>query len=135
MRYAKRYAALPLLLALVWLQGCATIAGPYNAAETAEQRAFALYGTFVVFEERGAAIINDQTIDVDARRAIQRADAAAKPVADSMLEAALAVNDVRNQLDAPEGTLVTVTNNLENWVDRFEPLVTNLLNAIRGAKQ
>ncbi len=131
----KRYALLPIFVALLFMQGCATITAPYRAAETAEQKAFALYGTFVVFEERGAAVINDQRIDIDIRRAIQRADLAAKPVADSTIEAALEVQRIREQLDTDEDKLVTVTRNLEGWVDRFEPLVTNLITAVRGAKQ
>lgn len=134
MPYLRKYSIIPLLFMLVWLQSCATIAGPYKAAETAEQKAFALYGTFVVFEERGASIINDNRIDIDARRLIQRVDARAKPVADSTLEAALQVNEVRGEVGASENKLATVTANLENWIMRFEPLVTELVAAVKGAK-
>ena len=130
----RQYALLPLFFMLAWLQGCATVAGPYKAAETAEQKAFALYGTFVVFEERGASVINDNRIDIRARQAIQRADSAAKPVADSTLEAALQVNEVRQEIGASENKLKTVTANLENWIMRFEPLVTQLVAAVKGAK-
>jgi hypothetical protein len=130
----QKYSLIPLLFMLAWLQGCATVAGPYKAAETAEQKAFALYGTFVVFEERGASVINDQRVDLDARRAIQRADAAAKPVADSLLDAALEVNEVRQEIGASENRLETVTRNLENWIMRFEPLVAQLVSAVKGAR-
>lgn len=131
-RQTSGYIITALFLA-TWLSACATIAGPYKAAETAEQKAFALYGTFVVFEERGAAIVTDRRIDLDARRAIQRADARAKPVADSLLDAALEVQSVREQLDASDNDLETVTRNLEGWITRFEPLVAELVRAVKGA--
>lgn len=132
----RKLGIIPALLCLAYLQGCATVAGPINAAETVEQRAFAAYGTFVVFEELGAGLINDTRIDADARRAIQRADAVVKPIADSTLVVALEVNQLRGDLTAldREDRLAATVDNLETWLARLEPAVQDLVSSIKGAR-
>lgn len=126
--------ALLLLATLAYLQGCATVAGPVRAAETTEQKAFALYGTFVVFEEQGAKLVVDSRIDVNARRAIQRADLAAKPVADDLLEAALELNAIREDFNASDSRLEFAARNVESIVLRMEPLLAELVRSVKGAR-
>ena len=123
---------LTLLTCVALLSACATIKGPTEAAESAEQRAFALYGTVVVFEEQGAALINDSRVDLSVRRAIQQADRVAKPIADSTLEVALELKQVREEL-GDENRLASLTANLESWIARLEPAVASLVSAIRSA--
>lgn len=134
---AFRFTFPPLLLllvALVALSGCATVGGPVAAAETVEQRAFALYGTFAVFEETAADIVEDEAVPVEIRRAIQSADSRAKPVVDSMLAAALEANRIRLQVAAGTNTterLLIVVGQLEGWIARAGPLVDGLVASVR----
>ena len=121
-----------LLIAAVALSGCSTFA-PVRAAKTVEQKAFALYGTFAIYQEAGVDIVRNETLPIGVRRAVQNADAAAKPIADSLLAATLEAQRVRAQVAAGTSTnarLVIVTNNLEDWVARAEPLINNLINAV-----
>ena len=126
--------ALLILATAFTLEGCSTVAGPVRAAETTEQKAFAMYGTFVVFEEQGAKIVADSRIDVNARRAIQRADLAAKPVADDLLAAALELQEIREEFGASESRLESAARNVESWILRMEPLLAALVSSVKGAR-
>ncbi len=79
------------------LGGCAT-ANQINAiasAESVEQRAFALYGSFVVLEERAAELVQDRSIPKATRKRIQLADKVAKPLADRVRGLAVDLNAAR----------------------------------------
>ncbi len=125
------------LLAIVFaLQACAGT-NPIAAAETAEQRAFATYGTFVIIEEQAAKLISSGQIPDSAVRAIARADAQAKPVADSLLDATLEFIVIRSEYEAGETAerrFVSAMDSLNNWVERVRPLIANLITAVRGAE-
>lgn len=131
------FFACPMLIALLVLSalpGCATVSAPVDAAETVEQKAFALYGTFVVFEELGATIVENRAIPLDVRRAIQSADQRAKPLADGLLDATFEVQSIRLQLEAGTNTverLDIATAELENWVTRAGPVIARLVAAVR----
>lgn len=128
-------ALLMALFVILSLPGCATVGGPLKAAETVEQKAFALYGTFVVFEEAAVTVVQNEQLPRSVRRAVQNADAKAKPVVDSLLDAVLEVQKIRLQVEAGTNTterLLIVTANLENWIDRAVPVVNNLIGAVRN---
>ena len=125
------------LLAIVFaLQACAGT-NPIAAAETAEQRAFATYGTFVIIEEQAAKLISSGQIPDSAVRAIARADAQAKPVADSLLDATLEFIVIRSEYEAGETAerrFVSAMDSRNNWVERVRPLIANLISAVKGAE-
>jgi hypothetical protein len=121
-----------LLLALM-MQGCATLTGPTDAAETVEQKAFALYGTYVVFEERAADLIRNPDVPNEAKQAIQDAAVPAKPVADSVLELVLAAEGVSDEFEDSEDDLLLVSMRLEAWIAEFEPLLASLIAAVGDA--
>lgn len=130
--------ALPLLtltlISILMLPGCASIGAPVKAAETVEQKAFAIYGIFVVFEETGADLIEDPGIPINIKRSIQRADADAKPVIDNLLDVALEAQKIRLQVEAGTNTverLDIVTANLNQWIARASPLVAKLVASVR----
>lgn len=109
---------------------------PVATAKTPEQKAFAVYGEFVVFEEAGAKIASDPSTTASVLTALKTADARAKPVMDSTLAAALEVVSVEKQIAAGSTTadkLVIATANLQSWVDQGTPLVNNLVSAVKGA--
>ncbi len=126
-----------LIVVMLALQACA-IADPIERAETTEQRAFATYGTFVIVEEQAAKLVSSGSIPDSAVRAIGRADAQAKPVADSLLDATLEFTVIRAEYEASgtgEERFVRVMNELNGWVERARPLIANLISAVKGADQ
>lgn len=126
-----------LLILMLALQACGS-ANPLAKAETTEQRAFATYGTFVIIEEQAAKLVSSGSIPDSAIRAIGRADAQAKPVADSLLDATLEFTVIKAEYEAGgsgEEKFVRAMNELNGWVERARPLVANLIAAVRGAEQ
>lgn len=67
------------------LAACGTI---FNTAETPQQRAYALLGTFAAIEETALELVTNPATPDAAVEAIAQADAAAKPLADALLAAA-----------------------------------------------
>ncbi len=125
-----------LLAIMLLLQACAG-ANPISKAETTEQRAYAAYGTFVIIEERAAELVSSGRVPDSAVRAIGRADAAAKPVADSLLDATLEFTVIRTEFEAGgtgEGRFIRAMDELNGWVERLRPLVANLITAVKGAE-
>ena len=121
------------LLAVFWLAGCA--GNPVKEAETAEQKAFAAYGLFVVLEERAASLMAEPTVSDATKLRIQRLDARLKPMADSVLGTARLAQEVRDEVAAGEGTearLQTITRELNGWLLRFLPLLDDFKSAVRG---
>jgi hypothetical protein len=124
-----------LFVVMLALQACAA-SNPIAKAETTEQRAFATYGTFVIIEEQAAKLVSSGTIPDSAIRAIGRADAQAKPVADSLLDATLEFTVIKAEYEAGgtgEEKFVRAMNELNAWVERARPLIANLISAVRGA--
>jgi hypothetical protein len=132
----RQVQAFYLLAIMLLLQSCA-VTDAMAKAETIEQRAFAAYGTFVIIEEQAAKLVSSGQIPNSAVRAIGRADAQVKPVADSMLDAALEFTVIRVEYEASgtgEEKFVRTMNELNGWVDRVMPLIANLITAVRGAE-
>ena len=133
----RQFQTLCLIAVVLALQACA-VTDPISKAETTEQRAFATYGTFVIIEEQAAKLVSSGAIPDSAVRAIGRADAQAKPVADSLLDATLEFTVIRVEYEAGgtgERRYVSAMNSLNGWVERARPLIANLISAVRGAEQ
>jgi len=119
--------------ALVTLHGC--VANPLAAAKTIDQKAYALYGTFMAFEEVGATIVQAPAVPEVVKAAIRKADRIAKPVADSLLSALKQYVVIQQQLAVGATTndkLAIATANLEKWVRDAEPLIQDLVKAVGG---
>ncbi len=133
-RGSPLYAMILMLVALISLSSCASLTAPIEAAETVEQKAFAVYGTFTIFEEAGADIVENESIPRKIRAAIQTADGKAKPVIDRLLETAMEAQRIRLQVQAGGNTverLNIATANLQNWITRAGPLIDQLIDAVR----
>lgn len=133
-----------LLVVMLALQACGT-ANPLARAETVEQKAYAAYGTFVIFEEQGAKLVASGEIPRSAVIRIGEADRRAKPVADNLLEATLEFEQVRDEYetcnsalpddcDTKQEKFISGLNSLDGWVTRFGPLLNSLTAAIKGAQ-
>ena len=130
-----RYAL--LLMLVVALAGCKA-ANPIAAAETPEQRAYAAYGTFVIFQEKAADIVEDQTLSRNIRLSVAQAEQRARPVAESLIATYVEFIEVKAEFDAGDPTaearLVQVSTSLNDWVNRLAPLINELVRNVRGAE-
>lgn len=132
----NRYLSFFVLLLLIGLQGCAST-NPIGAAETAEQRAYAAYGTFVIFQEQAVELVEDENIPDAAKLSIIEAEEQAKPVADSLLDAYVNFIAIKAEFDAGETSqdrLIAAANSLDDWVNRLAPLINELVRNIKGAE-
>lgn len=121
-----------VLCGVVSLVGCAS--NPVSAAQTPDQRAYAVYGAFVISEEQGAKVATDPTVDVHVRQAIQAADAKAKPSADALLKAYQDYAHAQTLLNAGTGSaaqFATASANLDQWIMTAEADVNALVAAVK----
>lgn len=125
-----------LLLCAFALAACQS-ANPLSAAETVEQRAYAGYGTYVIFAEKAADLAERPEISNSVKLRLIRAEEAASPVADSVLETVLEVEDIRDEI-ANSGTgqarLEAALVNLNSYVTRLTPLINELVRQVKGAE-
>lgn len=138
----QRVSFAPLLMGIIL---CASIAGllvhgcasnPVSAAQDPSQRAYAIYGEFVLIEEIGAKLVRDPTVPASWKIAIRRADAKAKPTADALAQAWNDYQSASNTLkqSASDGTaadLAAVTANLTQWITQAERDVSALATAVK----
>lgn len=121
------------LLALPLLTGCGS--NPQKSVQELDTRAYALYGTFVVFEEQAALIIKQPATPANVKAMIRSSDAAAKPVADALLVSVKEYLRIKEELDAGTTTndkLVIATANLEKWVLAATPVIQQLVMSVRS---
>jgi hypothetical protein len=122
------------IIAATALSACT--ANPISAAQTPDQKAYALYGTFVVFEEQAASLIRNVSTPDSVKTVIRKADMAAKPVVEDLLSAARQYLQVQTQLKTGATTadkLQIATANLQKWVTDATPLIADLVLAV-GSK-
>ncbi len=108
---------------------CATLGrSPVGTAETPQQKAYALYGSFVVLEEAAANFVTGPFATEEGIRVIKQADAIAKPAADLLHDSAKAYADAEVfikltdeptavQLQAYQNALVSLTVAYDNAAD------------------
>lgn len=137
MTQLKQYQAFYLLVIMFALQAC-TASNPITRAETAEQKAYATYGTFVIFEEQAAKLVSSGQLPRSTVVAIGDADRRAKPIADSLLDATLKFTEIREEYEASgtgETRFIAATKELNGWVEQALPLINNLVAAVRGSNE
>jgi len=118
--------AFPLWLVVGFaLVACESI-NPVGKAETLEQRAFAVYGTYVIFAEQAADLAENDALPRSVRLALVTAEERTSPVIESLLNA---VQDLQALNSS------TTRTSLESWVDRALPLVNDLVRSVRGAQE
>lgn len=129
-----------LLIALAFaVSACATSPKDvYDAADNDMQKAYALYGTFVVYEEQGAVLVQDPRVGSDVKKVIRDADRRVKPVMDKLLQSVMAYDAIRNDVEALEGDtdldkVRDAATRLKVWLDLAIPAVKGLVEAVRGA--
>lgn len=123
---------------------------PIKQAETFEQKAFALYGTYVIFQGKAAELVQDSAVSDRIKQALRDADKVAYPAAEELVEAATTASDIRDiinmcqELEAPEANpactpsneqrLANAITNLSTIYFRAQPIILNLVSTVKGTK-
>lgn len=118
--------------------GCATVAAhnPVAAAETPEQVAFAVYGTFAATQDLALEVVLNEGVPREIRRGVQRAEGLAKPAADALLVGAQAVLRARAAFNAGAGPaehVHTALAELERLTREAQGPVAQLVAAVQAA--
>lgn len=133
------------LAAMVVLSACDV--NPVKQAETFEQKAFALYGTYVVFQEKAAELVQDSTTPERLKQGLRDADKAAYPVAEELVDAAATVGDIRDIIEdckdltmpetnpactpSNERRLANAITNLSTIYFKAQPVILNLVATVK----
>lgn len=125
-------SAWSVIVSAVVFSACTS--NPLATAKDTEQRAYALYGEFVIFEQQAATI----RAQVTPRQyvPIQKADAATKPTIDALLKAVLDYDSAAHAIKIAHGdnaALVTATANLQKSVTQARHDIIALTTAVKGA--
>lgn len=132
----KRYLLTFIVMLNVALAGCAGY-NPVAVAETPEQKADAVYATFVLFEQRAVSLAERAGTPQSVINSLARADRVVKPIMDSLQAAVSEVERVRADIaaggDSTQDMLVVVTLNLEKWLIEAAPALQALIDAVASA--
>jgi hypothetical protein len=126
----------------------ACTANPVSQADTFEQKAYALYGIYVIAQGRAATLSRDASVPQSVKDALVEADRTAYPVAESLVDAAITVGDIRTTLnrcsEAPlpddqcvptnQRRLENAVMNLSSIYYRAQPVLLTLAATVKGAK-
>jgi hypothetical protein len=136
-RIPKQSGPLVLALACAASTSCVTVQ-PYDAisaAETLEQRTFALYGTYVWAQGVAADIVEDPEVPDSVAKAVGNAVVAARPPVRAAFELAVKAADIRRELRAGANVgdqLAAVLEDLGEAYTLAEPHVRQLVAVIGG---
>lgn len=146
MRDIKTFRLLVVTAAIAIFAAC--VPNPVKEAETFEQKAFALYGTYVIFQGKAAELVQNSAVPEQIKQGLRDADKVAYPVAEELVDAATTVGDIRDIIDtcaalqAPEASpACTPTNeqrltnaiaNLSTIYFRAQPTILKLVAAVKG---
>ena len=125
----------PILLAFV-VAGCASLTAPVQIAETPEQKAFALYGTYVTLQESVADIVEATEIDGNTLETIKEIDRAAYITANTMRQLAQAIEDDQQEYWLNDGVITPEEMNaIMAKRERLKELFTELEASIKQLSQ
>lgn len=128
------------------LSGCSV--SPVKQAETFEQKAFALYGSYVIFQGKASELVQDSATPENAKQALRDADRVAYPLAESLVDAAIEVGAIREILNAcpaqpepdpkcvptNEQKLANAISNLSMIYFQAQPRLLALVAVVKEAK-
>lgn len=111
------------------LVGCGTVAKQIDAigtAETTEQRAYALYSSYVILQERAAVMVRDTSLPKAVRLRIQQVDRLAHPAASAVRDTYRTVQQARAALQAGTGSAERVSQLSATLASRTASLATHV---------
>lgn len=126
-------AAIFLVLICVVLVACTV--DPVKTAQTPEQKAFAAYGMFVVFEEQAGKLASDPATPTVVKTNLRLADSVAKPAMDELYTATQVVISMEVALGSGVTTQAQVDAallNLSSLIISTQPKIDALVTAVKG---
>jgi hypothetical protein len=123
--------SLPLPLLLLMLAACTT--NPFKTAETPEQNADALYGSYAIWAEQGAEFLKDPTVADEVKRPVAEAIVAAQGPTNSFQDALIQLSKVKAELAAgttSQEKLLIAQQNVDRWFLEAKPLIDKLISAV-----
>lgn len=132
----RRLYLIVTALILGMLSGCAGY-NPVAVAETPEQKADAMYDTFLVYKQQAVNLAQKPGTPQSVINALASADRVVTPIMNSMQAAVSVVGKVRAELSAGINTqdmLDSVTLNLERWIIEAGPALQALIDAVATAQ-
>ena len=132
MKKVRSFSYLFLVLLLVSCSACQSV-NPLAQAETHSQRAYALYGTYVIFVEKAADLAEDPRVSPLVKLRLIGAEERISPLIDSLLIALREYEHLRTQENNTEKLLV-LAENLEEIITKTAPLVEILITNVRGVQ-
>lgn len=127
--------ALTMLAVLINVVSLGCQSNPVTIAKTPLQKAYAVYGEFVIAEESAQALVYAKTTPPSVVASIKRADALAKPSADALLHATLDVTAATREINTGTGSqdkLHIVQANLTQWLTHAQTDIGALTAAVQG---
>lgn len=121
---------------LVACTGCA--ANPFKAARGADEQAYAVLGSYVIYQRQALLIVQDVTLPSEVRRVVANADAVAFPVLKAVDTMLVDFLNAKAALDAGTGSEDKVriaTNNLQDWVAQGREALVTLKDAVLNARK
>jgi hypothetical protein len=122
-----------MLLALAACQ-----VNPHKTAQTVEQQGDAVYGELVIAKEQGAKILQDASVSDAVKKPIAQLIVKSKPVTDNLQATIILYDRVKADVASGASTeekLAVVNRELVGWIAQAQPLITDLVNAVAGARK
>ena len=124
----------------LFLAGCAATGfkTPIEQAQSVEQKAYAIYGTYVATQERAASVVRSGRLKRIYILRIKQADKLAKPAADAVLELTTDVIATRKLLKTDKSKtakLEILVDSLNNAITDMKPKLTALVKAVEQVRK
>jgi hypothetical protein len=145
--YLEQIRIFAVLATVAVLTACT--ANPVSEANTFEQRAYALYGVYVIAQGQAAALTKEASVPDSVKQGLRDADKVSYPVAEGLVGAAIEVTTIREIIDkcpqqvepdpkcvpTNEQRLANATLNLSTIYFKAQPVLLNLVEAVKGARK
>lgn len=125
-----------MLTGLIALSACTS--NPLKTASGPDEKAYAVLGTYAIYQRQALKIKADATVPASVRDAVVRADATAFPVLKALDAALVDFLDAKAALDAGATTkekLAIAISNLQKWTAEGKAVVAALKDAAANAKK
>jgi hypothetical protein len=134
MKMKVKHVLLPMLV----LALAACTVNPHKTAQTVEQQGDAVYGELVIAKEQGAKILQDASVSDSVKKPIAQLIVKAKPVTDNLQSSLVLYARVKADVASGASTedkLAVVNRELAGWIAQAQPLITQLVQAVAGARK
>jgi hypothetical protein len=134
MKMHLKHVWLPMLV----LALAACTVNPHKTAQTIEQQGDAVYGELVVAKEQGVKILQDASVSDSVKKPIAQLIVKSKPVTDNLQASLVLYSRVKADVASGASTedkLAVVNRELAGWIAQAQPLITELVAAVSGARK